>query len=264
MAQKLSLPNVTLVLIDTIAQELSNLAVNNTLNLISPGRTLIFTSHPEKFRERESVVKIETFTSTTDYNQFLWWKVPKYIKTSHILTIQWDGWVTNPKAWKPEFLYFDYIGALWPWHKNYRVGNGGFSLRSTELMLWLSKKHYQPGTHEDDILCRTYRRELQEYHPSQRPLFEWAPEVLAKQFSHEHPIEKTPISSFGFHDCRNWPRALSPSSLSIRLEICDQNPYISQKKEYKELQQALRLNPNTGAAGSKEVPMRGKTNDKAP
>src|SRR6266404_1315196 len=241
MAQKLSLPNVTLVLIDTIAQELSNLAVNNTLNLISPGRTLIFTSHPEKFRERESVVKIETFTSTTDYNQFLLWKVPKYIKTSHILTIQWDGWVTNPKAWKPEFLYFDYIGALWPWHKNYRAGNGGFSLRSTELMRWLAKKHYQPGTLEDDVLCRTYRKELQEYHPSQHPVFEWASEALAKQFSHEHPITSVKFNPqpFGFHDCRNWPSVLDHSSLLSRLEICDKSPYISQKKEYQDLKQSL-------------------------
>ena len=38
-------------------------------------------------------------------------------------------------AWRPEFLDYDYIGAVWP-HvlDKYNVGNGGFSLRSKALL----------------------------------------------------------------------------------------------------------------------------------
>lgn len=237
----LSLPNITLVLIDTIAEELANEAINDTLERVKPKEIRIFTGQPRKFRERESTIKVDTHNmvnSLQSYNRFLWWEVPKYITTSHMLIIQWDGWVINPEAWTEEFLSFDYIGALWPWHKENRVGNGGFSLRSTELMQYLSKKHYQPGTHEDDVLCRTYKNELLDL-----GCFSWAPEELAKKFSCEHPIITDPtgyyFKSFGFHDCRNWPAFLNPTQLAIRLDLCDRNPYISQKKEYKELKRQL-------------------------
>jgi hypothetical protein len=242
---KLFLPDVTLVLIDTIAEELADLAVRDTLELIAPDDVLIFTDNPEKFRERNSVVEIPELTSTTLYNQFLWWEVPKYISTSHMLVIQWDGWVISPEAWTDNFLNYDYIGAFWPWHRTNRVGNGGFSLRSTELMLWLAKNphRYQPGALEDDALCRQYQQHLSVGSTVFGGLgFKWAPEELAKKFSHEHPITifpTFPTISFGFHDVRNWTRLLNRDSLSIRLEICDKSPYISQKREYQELKQAL-------------------------
>ena len=35
----------------------------------------------------------------------------KYIKTSHVLIVQWDGYIINSKKWDSRFLNFDYIGA---------------------------------------------------------------------------------------------------------------------------------------------------------
>jgi hypothetical protein len=104
----------------------------------------------------------------------------KYIETTHLLNIQWDGFVVRPSAWDPEFLKYDYIGAPWKVHphhhwppfpdvtENNRVGNGGFSLRSKKLMEFMSirfnnllkgKKYHDPKYYhpEDCLICRTFR-----------------------------------------------------------------------------------------------------------
>src|SRR6266850_1256662 len=113
----LLLPEVTLVIVDNVCPELAQLALQDSYKDITFGAVLVF----------------DTFTARTvkDAQHFLWFNVPQYVKTSHILTIQWDGWVINPHLWNDDWLQYDYIGA--PWDDGC-VGNGGFSLRSKRLM----------------------------------------------------------------------------------------------------------------------------------
>ena len=246
LTSPLLLPNVTLVLIETGIEKLSLMALKDTLNLISPMELQLFTDDPIPFAVFPGITfahKIPPLKSIQDYNNILWHEVPKQVRTSHFLVIQWDGWVINKESWTDDFLNYDYIGAVWPWHKENRVGNGGFSLRSTELMLWMGK-HYQPSELEDNSLCREYRQRVE------RELdFRWANEETAQRFSFEHQLYPTQPTPLGFHDCRNWPRVLSPSQLFHRISLCESYPYITKKPEYQHLKQMLRLAPALGSDG---------------
>ena len=81
------------------------------------------------------VVRIGRLKSASEYSFFVLKALHEYVETQHCLLVQWDGFVTNANAWRPDFLAFDYIGAPWPQFSDGRnVGNGGFSLRSRKLL----------------------------------------------------------------------------------------------------------------------------------
>jgi hypothetical protein len=238
---KLSLPDVTLVLIDTDGGELALKALEDTLNLIEPAEVIVLTNQNSVIPSR--FPPIPKIKSGEEYGQILWKKIPPLVSTSHILVIQWDGWVINPNSWSSNFLSYDYIGAVWPRHETNRVGNGGFSLRSKKLMDILGQGHLVPGKLEDDNLCRYFRGLLEI-----TDRIHWADEKTANKFSREHdwnfnPREKAPPFPFGFHDVRNWPRVFSPEQLVLRMEMCERNPYISQKQEYQELKEFTKYPP---------------------
>lgn len=133
--------------------------------------------------------------SLTDYNDYLINKLHKYIKTSHCLVIQADGYPINLKAWTDDFLNYDYIGAPWytqPWPLNKTVGNGGFSLRSKKFLVESSKLNYDKTVDppEDVYLCRVKNDILK----ANGVVF--APHHVAYKFSVEDMFYK---EQFGFH-----------------------------------------------------------------
>src|SRR5574340_709517 len=116
------LPDVTLVVIDGVAFDLSVLALRDTLGQIQPAEVLVWAADIHKasadlviYAEQVpiKIFPIEDF----GWSQVLWGIAPAYVQTSHLLTIQWDGWVLDGAKWQEEFLKYDYIGAPWPWHK---------------------------------------------------------------------------------------------------------------------------------------------------
>lgn len=220
----LNLPEVTLVAIDCVAHELTKEAIFETCDRISPAEVHIWSDrrlfpeipwHKCRLRSLESVATV------------LWTHVPQVIQTSHILLIQWDGWVLNEHCWNPDWLDFDYIGAPWDWHPENRVGNGGFSLRSRRLLKFLAEhpKEFPIRNPEDDTLCRKYRAALE------LEGFRWAPESLARRFSFERT--RNPQATFGFHGLFNWPQVLTPDDLNWRASLA--NPYVRGKPEWAEL-----------------------------
>lgn len=222
----ISLPDVTVVVIDCAAHELTKLALRETLALIDPGDVLVFSDKPIMIGHIYS-----EHSSREDAFKTLWNRVPKYLETSHMLHIEWDGWVIEPSLWNPEWLSVDYIGAPWPWHKgSFRVGNGGFSLRSKNLMQFLDKYGYMPVHPEDDTLCRTYRPTLE------LQGFSWAKEQDAEVFSIEHGEFRR---TFGFHDVRNWPRLLSADAISERLALA--NDYVKSGVAWRSMVEGLSL-----------------------
>ena len=102
---------------------------------------------------------------------------------------------------------YDYIGAPWlvspdtPHIFTEKVGNGGFSLRSRKFHEAVLKLKVAPSVYsilpEDTLLCRTYKREMEELG------IQYAPVGLAMQFSMELPFEDERDvwigCSFGFH-----------------------------------------------------------------
>jgi hypothetical protein len=232
-------PDVTVVLATTVAHELHRMALLDTLAQIAPAEVLIWTDRPAFFPDtfagasgdQEIVLGIEipAIKSIADWYRVVWYEVPIAIATSHFLVIQWDGWVLDGQRWSDDWLQYDYIGAVWPWHMQHRVGNGGFRLTSTRLARFLSthRAEYPIRWPDDDLICRVYRGALEHTHG-----FRWAPESEALKFSIEHG-DLTPEGTFGFHDCRNLPRLLSTPRLTRRIDAADE--FTRTKQEFQKM-----------------------------
>ena len=153
-----------------------------------------------------------------DYSKFMIYDLNDHIETDFVLTIQYDGFIINPDAWRDEFLDYDYIGAPWPLRKNgfvtpfgehISVGNGGFSLRSKKLLELPSKvevpfdvvamNHFYKmfgavNWNEDGNIC-VHNRHIFEDNGCK-----FAPIEVAKYFSYESPLPiNQDIIPFGYH-----------------------------------------------------------------
>jgi tetratricopeptide (TPR) repeat protein len=206
-AQMLELPDVTLCCIDTVNHALALRALRQSSAQIQFGRT-IFISDREVSAQDLEVEIVPALTSRDDYSQFVLKSLAARIDTSHVLLVQWDGYVINPAAWREEFLGCDYIGAQWYWHDDgMRVGNGGFSLRSRKLLLALQDPRIVLTEAEDQTICRAFRPLLEREHG-----IRFASEATADAFAFEaaYPIGKP----FGFHGLFNFCRVVPPDELT--------------------------------------------------
>ena len=205
---------VTLVILDAVEPELARRALEDTLTQIEPDEVAVFGNQPllgwGHFVERE-------LRSFDDVTRSLWYEVPLLVRTDHFLVIQWDSWVLDASRWNPGWLGFDYLASPWGWHGDgYEVGNGGFSLRSTELARWVAHNPARyPVRHPEDVaLCRQYRRSLE------TGGFRWATVEEALEFAFERT---PPRPTFGFHGAWNWPSVLDRDSLIERRSLA--GPY---------------------------------------
>jgi hypothetical protein len=181
--EKINLPDVTLIGVDSIHPELLMKAAYISQRNINFGAVKLITD--KKINSRQQ------------YCDFIIKEVYKYVDTKFMLIIQHDGYVLNCKAWDEKFLDYDYIGATWWFKDNKNVGNGGFSLRSKKLMEIVAKDDTIKETFpEDCCLCRTYRKYLEEKYN-----IIFAPEEIANRFSIEAygTLDKKYNGAFGFH-----------------------------------------------------------------
>lgn len=151
----------------------------------------------------------ESITNIDDWNKKVIYELHNYIDTDFAMLVHADGYVINPKAWRDDFLDYDYIGAPWPLPRDdysyrtstgelVRVGNS-VSIRSKRIMalpslLGLEWKSYYGNTNEDGFLC-VHNRDVFKRHN-----IKFAPLEVAKYFSKEHEIEENKgIVPFAFH-----------------------------------------------------------------
>lgn len=237
---KLRLPDVTLVIVDTICHELAALAIKECLDQAQFGAVQIHTDDPMPFRRAgidATFIGAGLLRSINAVMEYLWYQVPLYVETAHVLTVQWDSGIVSPAQWSERFLDCDYVGAPWGWHgDDYEVGNGGFSLRSRRLMRYLVEHRQEfPLRHpEDDLLCRRYRPALE------RAGFRWAPTDMALRFSFERTGFSGLDRHFGYHGLFNWPRVFSVAALHERIKLMLDNPYLNQPKHLLELLGAMK------------------------
>ena len=209
----LSLPNVTLVCYDAMASELAEKAVCSMHERVRFADFVMLTGSPN--------------FPKTDAARAVWYDAPELVKTSHFLNVEWDSGIIDAKLWTDEFLEYDYIGAPWYWHEpGKRVGNGGFSLRSTRLMKFLSdhREEFPIVMPDDATLCGEYRERLESKG------FKWASEPLARRFSWERSPREP---SFGFHGAYNMPSVLTPAELAQRIALA--NDYVQSKNDWREM-----------------------------
>jgi len=227
----LSLPDVTLVIIDTVCHELAAMAITECTKRVRFGDVKVFSDediHP-------ATIKIKPFANVEQQENFLYQEFLGHIKTSHMLFTQYDSWVIDAEKWTDEYLKYDYIGAPWWYDDGFNVGNSGFCLRSKALSQFLvdHRDEFPIKQPEDDTLCRVYRPRL--------PQFKWASEALAQVFSFERVRPSIESRHFGFHGMFNWPFVLPPDQLAVRVELARKNAYIKQTDMLNELDSICRL-----------------------
>ncbi len=213
------LPDVTLCCIDTLHHEAARHAIRRSRAACDFG-AVVFLTDQDIRQDGVEIVHIETIERVEDYSRIVMRDLVPHIRTSHVLIVQWDGYVVDGGMWDPGFLAFDYIGAVWPFHDdNHRVGNGGFSLRSRRLMEALRSPDFPPRHPEDNAICRIYRPALEARG------FQFADEATAERFSVEVGQQMGP--TFGFHGVFNLWRFVSAADLPTFLERVDPKAFVS-------------------------------------
>lgn len=200
MNRRVHLPNITLCAAASVNVEATVLALGRSLAQVEFGDSILFTdSELKRVPDDVRIVPIGRLASSADYSRFLLRELIKHIRTDHVLIVQWDGFILSAADWDDAFLEFDYIGAPWPqFDDRWKVGNGGFSLRSRRLLEACLDRHFSPLHPEDLAICRTNRAMLETSHG-----IRFADEWVARRFSYERERKMAP--TFGFHGAFNMP-----------------------------------------------------------
>jgi len=204
----LELLDVTLVCVDTREPAFALWAMRRTMAGIRFGDVVLFTESARLAGQPMDIRVVDARIDTIEaYSQFMLRGLAQHVRTSHLLVVQWDGFVTRPQQWRPEFLEWDYVGARW--HDKPReasVGNGGFSLRSRRLLAALHDPHIRITHPEDICICVHNRERLLQHHGIRIA----SPDV-SERFSYER-LAPTGLT-FGFHGLFNFPRELTREEL---------------------------------------------------
>lgn len=202
LQSRLLLPQVTVCAVSSVNLSATIRSLEACLAQIEFAEAILFTSADVQSHDPHiKVERIERLTSSAAYSNFVLTKIADYVTTSHCLLVQWDGHVIDASRWRPEFLEYDYVGASWPqFDDDHDVGNGGFSLRSKQLMEACRDPDFVSHHPEDLAIGRTNRAWLEA-----RGL-RFAPRNVADLFAAERAGD--PATSFGYHGVFLMPPVL--------------------------------------------------------
>lgn len=187
------LPNVTIIIVDTVNYGQSVRAIKKSMAQVEAERVVYLTDINYPDPEGFEVIKIPNIRSKEEYSRFMIKELYKYFTTTHCLVIQHDGYILDGSTWTNSFLDYDYIGAPWVYEHNRNIGNGGFSLRSHQLQYILGTDPLITTCHhEDQAIGILYRVYLEETYGIKFPS-----EEVADAFSFE--LKEPACSTFGFH-----------------------------------------------------------------
>ena len=192
------------------------------------GKVILLSDHspPKDLAEGIEWRKIGRLASRSDYSSFMLRELVDHIETPYALCVQWDGFVLRGVAWDPHFLDYDYVGAIWPQFRDgLNVGNGGFSLRSRRLLRACKALPVDGIEAEDILICRTYRRRLEELG------LRFAPDTVARKFSYERTMPTG--KEFGFHGSFNLVR-IQPAGRTLEM-FRNLEPHVLARSENLEL-----------------------------
>lgn len=208
---KLNDKTISLLIVDTREHDQAMRTIDHNRKLMHFDEVLFFTN-PSELREKWTtsdgitICTIPEIQHRDQYSNIILTGIAQHVKTDLVLITQCDGFIYSADGWKDEFATYDYIGAPW-WYYPYNhvpphppsgprtcVGNGGFSLRSRNLVQAVNRltrsMNWPTTVPEDLFICRTLRPHLEELG------CRWAPEHLAYQFCCEdRPYE----GQFGVH-----------------------------------------------------------------
>ena len=200
---------ITLVAIDCAYPQLAADALARSASQLPVARVLLLTDVANE-REGIEVVQIAPIRSRAAYSQFVLKELGAHITTDYALVVQWDGFIIDGSAWAEEFWNYDYIGAKWPHLQgDFRVGNGGFSLRSKRLLDALANPKFTLNLdeNEDTAICIRHRDLLETKYGVAFP-----DERVADRFAFDvgRPLGPT----LGFHGVFNFWQVMSDAELA--------------------------------------------------
>lgn len=204
-----TLSEVTLVAVSSIALEATIRAMRRSMDQVDFASAKLFSDRIPAGADMGGIEWhcIAPLKSREAYSDFMLRKLIRSVETSHVLCVQWDGYVLDGAAWRDTFMRHDYIGAPWPhFDDGHNVGNGGFSLRSRRLMEICASMKPVPTEAEDVTLCRRWRPQLERQHG-----IRFAPEAEARTFAYERHAASG--CEFGFHGAFNLVRLLDEREL---------------------------------------------------
>lgn len=208
----LDLPDVTLCCVDTRSVPQAFYALRQCMAHARFGRVVFLGPEPDASQgqapEGIDWVTISALKGIQDYNRIVLKDLAAHVHTSHVLIVQWDGFITHPELWRPDFLSVDYIGPPW-YHGGHpgMVGNGGFSLRSKRLLdVLASLENLDTTEPEDRVICVHRRSELERGYG-----IRLAPLEMAQAFGCEYGTYR---ASFGFHGMHNFAHVFNDRELS--------------------------------------------------
>lgn len=187
---------ISYLIVDTSQYGMAQHALKVSQHQFPLSNRIVFSDRADGW-DATKFIQIPKIQSIAEYNELLLAEAWRHVDTDFVQIIQWDGHVINPKAFRPQFLEFDYIGAVWPHRKVRRVGNGGFSLRSKKLMTAVHSllpdfANWQQAP-EDELICRTMGERLETEFG-----VHFANGLLARHYSVEWDFDLDDLP-FGFH-----------------------------------------------------------------
>jgi len=210
------LPDVTLMAVSSIKIPETILALQKSMEGIEFGDIRLITHQkPENLPLNIRYGYCDQIDNIHKYNEFMFLNAWEYFDTEFVLIQQYDSWIINSDYWQKEWLYVDYLGSPWKYlldayichatGEHVRVGNGGFSLRSSQLMRTPNKMGWnirseQGYDSEDGNFAVYWRKEMLEQG------IKYGLVGQAAHFAFENNVpENLHISKFfGFH--KNYPR----------------------------------------------------------
>ncbi|WP_017669264.1 DUF5672 family protein [Sandarakinorhabdus sp. AAP62] len=228
MTARPHLADVTLVAVTSVALDATLASLRHSMGQARFGTALLLSDRAPDGLAGSGITwrAIPRLASRADYSRFVMGSLAGYIETSHALLVQWDGFVRDGRAWRDEFLDYDYIGAPWPQYRgDMAVGNGGFSLRSRRLLQ--ATAQFPPSDVPEDVaICRTHRPFLEQAHG-----IRFANMDVARAFSYERGDSNG--LEFGVHGVFNMLAELGSTRLATWL--ADLEPGVIGERESTEL-----------------------------
>jgi hypothetical protein len=205
MTTRLKLKDITICAADSVNLDWTKRALKKSMEQCEFGDAILFTDATISGPFR--TVKIENL-SREGYQAFRLHPPAELLEAAHVLFVEWDGYVVDPRAWRQHFTDFDYIEAKWAHVSDgMNVGNSGFSLLSHKLLKVLAEQQLPfDGSVVDALICRKYRPLLERDYG-----IRFAPESIADEFSYEH--EAPPAPTFGFHGMGSMWRYVEDSEM---------------------------------------------------
>jgi hypothetical protein len=206
------LQDITLLTINCNDPELGLLALKHSCKELSFGVIKFLSNTYPKQSSPKYIAfeQIRNLNSLNAYNMFCVSELHLHVQTPFSLTVQADGFVSQPHLWDDAFCNYDYIGAPWPTSTSgilhgQQVGNSGFCLRSKRLLeetsrlltqVPIGRKHKV----KDDLFACSQR-----YQELVKVGMRFAPINIAERFSFEQPVAGLTLTekdTFGFHGKR--------------------------------------------------------------